>query len=121
MVIALIPIAILAALTDLTASFFIRLAVVQNFLTVFSIAFVQEFLIFPDSFIFELNQLYWTVQSFSPVHRSMADKNYFYCFLCWMMNIFCFQHYFLHLNTFPLMKIFRICFFLMSHYWILHL
>ena len=58
MVIALIPIAILAALTDLTASFFIRLAVVQNFLTVFSIAFVQEFLIFPDSFIFELNQLY---------------------------------------------------------------
>ena len=42
MVIALIPIAILAALTDLTASFFIRLAVVQNFLTVFSIAFVQD-------------------------------------------------------------------------------
>ena len=57
MVIALIPIAILAALTDLTASFFIRLAVVQNFLTVFSIAFVQEFQMFPASFSLELNQL----------------------------------------------------------------
>ena len=57
MVIALIPIAILAALTDLTASFLIRFAVVQKCLTVFSIPFVQEFQMFPASFSLELNQL----------------------------------------------------------------